>query len=412
MIVRKRFPHPVLFSALFLLSAAFLAFCVSDAAGAAVAGSAQTHVDNPNRALAKNAGRIIKLEEVLRIRDDGTTAIFKLPRKLALGTDGSLFFHDFAEGDRLYRYSADGKLIYKTLKTGQGPGECQHASNFFIDGDRIRVQAWSPPKIMDFGLDGRFKKEVPTESTLGLHSLFLIGGRIYGLRDEIHHSDAKFQTGLIETPYSLYEISPDFKAWKKLHDFPVRHSIRKDPLGRSSWVRLDMIDATFDGEFVYVMHTAEYRIDQFDLRTGRVERVFTRAYDRQRMKSEGDEDLDPEAKRTIDQSDIPSFDIIEIHAVGDRLWAFTSTMKEKGNDRLIDVFDVGGRFVDSFRLEFPDKNVRHSYSKGLITSDGFMFVPEQDEDGLVSIGKYRIADANLFPPQASPKRFPWPARHL
>ena len=108
-------------------------------------GPAQIRVDNPARAAAKNAGRVVQLEEVLRIRDDGDNAIFKVPRKLEIGADGSLFFHDFAEGDRLYRYSPEGKLVFKTLKTGQGPGECQHASNFLLDGDRIRVQAWSPP---------------------------------------------------------------------------------------------------------------------------------------------------------------------------------------------------------------------------------------------------------------------------
>jgi hypothetical protein len=354
--------------------------------------------------LAENAGRVVQLEEVLRIRDDGDTAIFRVPRKLALGSDGSLYFHDFAEGDRLYRYGPDGKLIFKALKTGQGPGECQRAANFLLDGDRVRVQAWSPPKIMDFGLDGRYKREIPTDDTKGSHSMFLIEGRIYALRDEIPHSQAISRTGLITTPYTLYEISPDFKSWKKLCDFPVRHSIRRDPLGRPSWIRLDMIEATAGGPFVYVVHAAEYRIDQFDLRSGRVERVFRRAYERRRLEAEGDEDMDPGAKRDVDASDVPSFDVLEIHAVGDRLWAFTSTMAERGNGRLVDVFDADGRFVDSFTLEFPDRALRHSYSKGLVTADGFYFVPEQDEDGLVSIGKYRIPDAGLFPAPTVPKR--------
>jgi len=372
-----------------------------------VLGTGQTRVDNPGRALAKNAGRVVKLEEVLRIRDDGETAIFRLPRKLALGTDGSLFFHDFAEGDRLYRYSPEGKLLYKILKTGQGPGESQHVRNFFLDGDRIRVQSWSPPKIMDYGLDGRYMREIPTESTHGLHSLFTAAGRVCGLRDEIPHSQAIFKTGLIETPYSLYEISPNFKVWKKLHDFPVRHSIKN-----RSWVRLDMIDATAGGPFVYVVHTAEYRIDQFDLRSGRVERVIRRAYDQPRSEPSKDEDLDPEAKGIVLPSDIPGFEIFELHAVRDRLWVFTSTERTGGNERLIDVFDPEGRFVDNFYLEFPDKKMNHRYSKGLITDDGFLFVPEQEEDGLVSIGKYRILDADLFPSTPDSKRISAAGRNL
>lgn len=365
---------------------------------------AQIRTDNPARALAKDAGRVVELEEVLRIRDDGDRVIFKIPRKFALGPDGSLYFHDFAEGVRLYRFGPDGKLIFKTMKTGQGPGECLGASNFVIDGDRIRVQAWNPPKFMDFGLDGRYRSEIPTDSTKGLHSLFLVDGRLYGLRDEVPFSDAIAKTGLVETPYRLYEFSPDLKTWKKLHDFPLRHSIRKDPAGRSSWIRLDMIEAAAGGSYIYVVHAAEYRIDQFDLRTGRVERVFGRAYDRRRLKAEGDEDLEPGAKPEPDDSDVPSFDVLEIHAVGDRLWAFTSTMSDGGNDRVVDIFDAEGRFVDSVVLAFPDRTLRHNYSKGLVTEDGFLFVPEQDRDGLVSIGKYRVPDAGLIPIPAVPKR--------
>jgi hypothetical protein len=158
-----------------------------------------------------------------------------------------------------------------------------------------------------------------------------------------------------------------------------------------------MIDAAAGGSFIYVVHSAEYRIDQFDLRTGRVERVVTRPYDRRRLKAEGDEDLDPGEKREPDTSDDMTFDVLELHTVGDRLWAFTSTMSERGNDRLVDVFDAEGSFVDSLVLDFPDRLLRHCYTKGLVTADGFYFVPEQDRDGLVSIGKYRIADPDLFP---------------
>ena len=131
-----------------------LIVCLTLFPGTQVTGMAQTRVDNPGRALAKNAGRIVKVEEVLRIRDDGEDAVFKVLRGLVLGTDDSLYFMDHGEGPRLYRYGPEGKLVFKLLKTGQGPGEAQNASNFLVAGDRIRVLAWIPPKIMDFGLDG------------------------------------------------------------------------------------------------------------------------------------------------------------------------------------------------------------------------------------------------------------------
>jgi len=369
--------------------------------GGAGAAWAQTRVDNPARPLAKNAGRIVKLEEVVRIRDDGESAVFRSPQDLTLGTDGSLYFLDFAEGDRLYRYSPEGKLIFKALKTGQGPGESQHATNFFLAGERIRVQAWVPPKVLDFNLDGRYLEEVRTqESTHGLWFLATAEGKIYGIRDELFSSAAFQGAGVFPIPNCVYEISPDFKTWKRLFEFPVRMSIKN-----ARAARLDMIDAAVRESTLYILHTAEYRVVQFDLQAGHVERTISRAYDRVKGVSGKDEDLDPEAKGLDTPSDPYVFDITEIHAVGGNLWVFTSRVKVDGNDQQVDVFDAAGRYIDSVLLRFPENSLNHRAAKrkSLITDDGFIFLPEQDEDGLVSIGKYRIVDASLFPGRRNPE---------
>lgn len=38
----------------------------------------------------------------------------------------------------------------------------------------------------------------------------------------------------------------------------------------------------------------------------------------------------------------------------------------------------------------------------VLTDDGFFIIPEQEEDGLISVGKYRIVDADLFPLTSAP----------
>ena len=366
---------------------------------------AQTRVDNPGRALAKNAGRVVKLEEVQRIRDDGVTAIFRTPQKLALGPDGSLYFLDFSEGARLYRYGPDGKLVFKILKTGQGPGECQWATNYFFDGDRIRVQAWNPPKTMDFGMDGRYLSEVKFEENA--HGLWFLGtaeGKIYGIRDEVFSSTAFRSAGgasVFSIPNSVYEISPDFRTWKKLYEFPVRMVIK-----RANSVRLDMIDAAIGGSTLYILHTAEYGVVKFDLSAARAEQIITRAYDRVKGTAGKTTDPDPETRGIDIPSDAYVFDVNEIHVVAGNLWVLTSVMKPDGNDQQVDVFDAAGRFIDSVLLRFPagERNHRSARRKSLITDDGFLIVPEQEEDGLVSIGKYRIVDADLFPSMPDSER--------
>lgn len=84
------------------------------------------------------------------------------------------------------------------------------------------------------------------------------------------------------------------------------------------------------------------------------------------------------------------FDILGIQVFRDSLWVFTSAAREEGNQRLVDVFDLEGDFKDSFYLKFPSALVRHDLGWSLISDEGFLFVPEEDQEGLVSIGKYRI----------------------
>jgi hypothetical protein len=78
-----------------------------------------------------------------------------------------------------------------------------------------------------------------------------------------------------------------------------------------------MIDAAIRHLILYILHTAEYGVAKIDLRTARVDRIIARIYDRVRNVSEKEGDLDPEARGIDIPSDPYTFDINEIHAVGE-----------------------------------------------------------------------------------------------
>jgi hypothetical protein len=265
--------------------------------------------------------------------------------------------------------------------------------------DRIRVLSWIPPKIMDFGLDGHYIKESRVEEdTHGLWFLAEAEGKIYGIRDEVFNSAAFGSSGVFSVPNCVYEISPDFRSWKKLYEFPVRMVIK-----RASAFRQDPIDAVIHGSTLYILHTAEYQVVAFDLRAGRVKHVIARKYDRVKSSRQKPADRDPETKG-IDLPDDPYvWDIDRIHAAAGKLLVFTSVMKPDGDDQQVDVFDEAGRFIDNLVLRYPagGRNHRGVARWTLLTDDGFFIIPEQEEDGLVSIGKYRILDADLFPPASA-----------
>lgn len=75
------------------------------------------------------------------------------------------------------------------------------------------------------------------------------------------------------------------------------------------------------------------------------------------------------------------------------------TENEEKNDSqwLVDVFDMNGQYEDNFFLDFSSSNRVHWIGHSVISDDGtYIFIPEQNqEDGLVSIGKYRIKDVNV-----------------
>jgi hypothetical protein len=355
-------------------------------------GSSQIFINNPGEPKTNKAARTVLLEEVMRIRDDGKNSIFKNPHYLSLLEDGSLIFFDYPN---IYKYSQNGKFIFKALKQGNGPGECHHPNSYFVKGDRIRVYSWVPPKVMDYDLNGQFLKEMKTDYHGPFSFLGLIDGKIFGIRDEIRFSEDIHKEGFIETPFRLYEISQDFKNLKKIYDIPMKHYIKK-----AHWWRRGIFDTAVYRHFLFFIHTAEYKIVKFDVRSGRVERIFKRQYARRKIqKNESEQDI----YERVPKQNLPppldyDFDIIAIQVFRDLLYVKTSTKKINGTKWLIDVFDMEGKYVDCFYMQFPLNNENHWIANSIIIpNDCVIFIPEQNKnDGLVSIGKYRIKD-NFYP---------------
>lgn len=79
---------------------------------------AQAIIENPDKPLRKDAGRVLKLKEVWRITDEGGQFYFRYPEDLKISSDGHIFYADEKE---LLKFSPDGKFIKNLYKKGQGP---------------------------------------------------------------------------------------------------------------------------------------------------------------------------------------------------------------------------------------------------------------------------------------------------
>jgi hypothetical protein len=343
-------------------------------------GNTQEIINNSDKPISKNSGRTVSMEEVLHITDDGKTLIFRAPKLLRTLDDGSLVFLD---SSFLYKFSRDGQFIFKILKRGEGPGECTMAGNFIIQADKIRVLAGVPRKVLDYDLEGKYIQETKAKKHIsGFDFLEVIDGEIYGIRAEMD----MIKEGIGESPFRLYKISNDFENWTKLYDFPIRHFFKDH-----RWIRLERFDAVGCKEFLFVVFSAEYRIVKFNLNNSQVERIFSREYIRQKISKEVEEE--------VNRLNIPDFkynyDIFGLHIFADSLWVITSTISEDETRFLVDVFDMEGKYTDSFYLQFPKKNTEYQLRKALFSEDGHIYIPEQNQEtGFMSIGKYRLIDSD------------------
>lgn len=166
----------------------------------------------------------------------------------------------------------------------------------------------------------------------------------------------------------------------------MEHYIKRD-----RWVKRAMFTAVAFKNFLSYVHSAEYSIEKFDLKSERLERIFSRKYTASHN-NQAQEYQDPYER--FDHGFRPppqhEFYIQRLQVFQDRLWVKTPTEKDGGEKWQIDVFDLDGNYIDCFYLVFQANNQVHG-SQFTITEDGRVFVVEEEsETGLVSIGKYRL----------------------
>ena len=79
----------------------------------------QEIIENPEKPLNKNAGRMLRLQEVFRITDESDDFYFKAPQSLKVDSEGNFLIID---DNQILKFSTDGRFLRNLFKKGQGPG--------------------------------------------------------------------------------------------------------------------------------------------------------------------------------------------------------------------------------------------------------------------------------------------------
>jgi len=339
--------------------------------GVSICG-AQEIVQNPDKPLAKNAGRVLKLQEIWRISDEGGLFYFKYPGEMRLSSDGHIFI---ADENELLKFSPEGKFIKNLFKKGQGPGEIVSDFAYFVHGQEIWIYDFMALKIIRTDMNGELINQVRIES--GPYNGF------YGVSNDwlvflkdVFPPPSERKSKLQDMPCSIRLVSEDGKIDKECYVFQRLMFLR--PNGMTSWTRWYSV-LSEDGAHLYVMHTRDYLVETLDLNKGQVINRFKRKYPSVKYRERGWEE------NFYKKFNVPKIryeiDVAGLFINQDALWVKTSTSdKEKGD--LFDVFDAEGRFIDSFYLG-PGRTL-------LKAQKDIIFVLEKDRAENYLLVKYKV----------------------
>jgi hypothetical protein len=342
--------------------------------------NAQPVIENSDKPLSKNAGRVLALQPVFRIADQSGDFFFKGIWLLKVAPNGEIYIFDY---DQLLKFASDGKFIKNLLKKGQGPGEVAKASypydaRFIITRDDLYIYDLNARKVIHAKPDGDYIDEFKINSGHPSGIWGSLEDQLVFTDEEAIQMGAAKTAGLRDVEVAVLSISKDGRSSKKILSFPKQ--LYEGPNFGMEWAPFTVVFIENNAQ-LYVSHTCEYKIVQVDLKAGQMTRSFSRIYPRVDYVVKAWE-KDFFKKHDIKPKKYEN-DILDLFVNKGKIWAKTSTKDEK-KGYLIDVFDQEGKYIDNFYVSIP----------GAIAAvqDDCIYSTEQDKDGNMQVVKYKIAE--------------------
>lgn len=332
----------------------------------------QEIIRNPEKPSSPNSGRILKVQEVMRITDEGGEFFFKRPYSLKVAENGNIFMVD---AEQFLKFSPEGKFIANLFKQGQGPGEIQSAFIFVLHKDDIYAYDLMGIKIIHMTQEGKLIDEF---KFMNRYSNFIGVFNDNFILTEMSWPAIEERTGkLFDVPSSIVLISKAEEVIRKSSSFPIPMYL--GPNFSVSWGSFRPI-LTDDGRAIITAYGEEYNVAVLDPGTLEVLRKFNRKYPRvKRPKREAPPRPSPIKIPEREYED----DIVYVYTFKGNIWVRTSTAdKQKGT--LFDVFNQEGKYIDCFWL---------NVSGSLVATHGdYLFIREEKEEGMINIVKYKVLD--------------------
>lgn len=334
----------------------------------------QEIIENPEKPLNPNADRVLILEEIFRITDEGGLFFFKRPSLLQLADDGCIFLFD---SEQFLKFSSEGEFIKDLFKKGQGPGEIQRFTRYILRDKDIFIYDSGNSKILHMNQEGKLIEEFRLTER---YSLLLAMYGDHFVFTTMEFPETEERTGnFIDIPTSILVLS---KQEEIIKEYPgVTEKAYQSENFMMSWGRSFTIMSE-DGQLCIWSDPDEYMLTVMDIGSGEIIRKFKRKYPRMKAPKRKTPPGRPALK--IPERKFLS-DISYIYTFQGNILVWTSKKDDK-KGMLFDLFDKQGKYIDSFWV-----NVSGTV---IATYEDFLFVREQNEDGNFDIVKYLVVGEN------------------
>lgn len=341
---------------------------------------AQQMIENPEKPPSQNAGRIIQLQEVLRIKDEGKGFYFKLPWTLDVAADGSIFVQD---GLALYAFAPDGRFKKNLVNIGQGPGEIStELTDLLVKDNEVLMFSAPSNKLVKTNFEGKLIKELRFDKKIFYNFLAFHGEKYFML--DLKRGDFARTDGIKDHDFNLFLVNEDGTFNPTPCSFTTQFYLQIREKGGSYSDITGLYISKESKKFMYIAHTQEYQIKQLDLEKAQIAKIFRRSYPRVQYRKKDPRDL----------RKMPAFDndVYRLLVYKDQIWALTSTYDPK-KGVLVDVFNADGKYMDNFWL--PLLNIRtgdafHQRYFPVVIQGDYLYAIEHNADWDFSIAKYKI----------------------
>jgi hypothetical protein len=212
----------------------------------------QEIIENPAKPTNPNAGRILNLQEVLRITDIGGEFFFKYPTNVKVAPDSTIFISD---QEQLLRFDEKGEFIHNFYIKGQGPGELNIVRDYTFKDGRLIVFNRNPSKMVWFDFSGELLNDVRILDISGsLYFQFLKDDTFYFFKSGFPRSEGKPM--IMDVPNVLITLDQDGKNEIELTSFNTKGFATS-----GAWAGMSrLISIAYKKRYLFISHTQEYLV--------------------------------------------------------------------------------------------------------------------------------------------------------